>query len=1340
MMRRARRYFGFCIILAVAGTMFYSAGIVVGDHLVFLGADSHSSIQYGNDVSVSPKNYMSARWALSLLPTPDPRLPATATPGPGTPTVTPTPVSVAWTNIWAADTNETTIVDPIRTAVAGWSTRVSGLDWGDEGNANVNFIYADSHCDTSAARYSMKEWLKDQTREASYWETANICINKEVEWVNDDALISAVAHEIGHMYGLHEAYRDYSSPTPSAGTPTVTPTPTPSAGTPTVTPTSMCNPYRTSIMDGYVGEKGSEHCDGLTAPDEDEDVANVYLAYRDGTLANFTASRTTNARGEDVIRFGWNDHAWGEREHEVFFYFNVEAPSGTPNPNNSKTIRFARSRQVSGVGRHADMGDFLREKYRYRHDVNPYEHQEWRPYSQMRLPDTTAYFACGRPVFDRFPASTATWTCSPVVNVSNAAHNAGFPTATPTPTVAPTLSPTATPTPTVAPTPSPTVAPTLSPTVAPTLSPTPTPSPTATPSPTPSPTATPSPTPSPTATPSPTPTPTATPSPTPTPDPVGAGPHSLSATAQSGSIALTWTLGSDPDISEQHVLRRRKGGEFETLTDRLTDETNRYVDTSVASGARYEYQVKSFNNSAGGNERASNIIAVATLTGSDQSPGGLTVTRTTSGNVALTWIPMRHVVNFDKQHVLRKVMLPHSLKESGFTTLADNLTRNANSYTDTTVEPGVEYRYRIRAYNDDKRRGRDSLYVDTPVSASPSPTPTPTVAPTATATPVTPPTSTATPTPTATPFTPTPTPTATPFTPTPTPTATPFTPTASPTPTITPTPTPSQTPVSMTGSVTATKTTLRIGEYTTVTGTFRPSGFNAWLAIESGDSLSGSPCSSVSGASEEIISGGSVESRFYGCSAGDSTVALKTFGNQIIARITITVRAPTPTPTATPTPTPNPAYIGSISVPRTAIAIGESVEVSGLFSPLDLSASLEVSGDSLRTSTCAGVSGAYIAARTPGSVAVNYYGCSAGVSEIELKAFGQVLDSVSITVFNPTPTPTPQPSGELVASPSSLLQGNWSRISARNLIPWGLSVRIEADGTRLALNPRDCASAGNSDEPPPGGAVGQADRFLGNVYGCETGSGWVRMVATADNAELAKIYITVRERPTPTPFVRVRTTPTPTTMPTATPTRTSTATPTLGRSGELVASLRTLPKGNWSRISARNLTPSGLSVRIVADGSRLALNPRNCPSAGNSEEPPPGGASGQTSRFLGSVYGCETGVGWVKMVATSDNAELAKIYITVRERPTATPRPRSRPTVAPSPPTATPSPRLRPTATPQPPTATPQPPAPRPTATTRPTATRIPATATPRPRPSATPEPTATPRRRGGGELTGGSG
>ena len=262
-----------------------------------------------------------------------------------------------------------------------------------------------------------------------------------------------------------------------------------------------------------------------------------------------------------------------------------------------------------------------------------------------------------------------------------------------------------------------------------------------------------------------------------------------------------------------------------------------------------------------------------------------------------------------------------------------------------------------------------------------------------------------------------------------------------------------------------------------------------------------------------------------------------------------------------------------------------------------------------------------------------------------------------------------------------------------------------------------CSGIGGGEEPLHQGGTTQR-----KIYGCSAGTGTVYLRTL--NGDLASVEITVAPPPTATP----------------------TLTPTPVRGGELYASRNYVYKGNWLKIEGRNLTPSGMSAEIEPDGNILTIRSQDCGSARGLSEDPPGGVSGQ-SRDSIWVYGCSTGRGFAKLVATSDDHELDRIYIRVIERPTPTttrPSTRSRPRR----PTATPEPppTPKPTATPEPPptpkpTATPEPPpAPKPTAkpTPRPTPKPRP-TATPEPPP--TPEPTSTPRRRGGGgELTGGSG
>ncbi len=136
------------------------------------------------------------------------------------------------------------------------------------------------------------------------------------------------------------------------------------------------------------------------------------------------------------------------------------------------------------------------------------------------------------------------------------------------------------------------------------------------------------------------------------------------------------------------------------------------------------------------------------------------------------------------------------------------------SYNDTGVEKGVQYRYFVTAVGEDGLESRPSGRV-TVLTMDPTPTPTPTNAPAPTPANAPAPTPTNAPAPTPT-NTPADTPTATP-TPTNTPTATPMptladvcSPTATPTPTATGSATPTPTPTA-TGSATPTPTPTATG-------------------------------------------------------------------------------------------------------------------------------------------------------------------------------------------------------------------------------------------------------------------------------------------------------------------------------------------------------------------------------------------------------------------------------------------------------------------------------------------------------------------------------------------------
>ena len=890
-----------------------------------------------------------------------------------------------------------------------------------------------------------------------------------------------------------------------------------------------------------------------------------------------------------------------------------------------------------------------------------------------------------------------------------------------------------------------------------------------------------------------------TPTPTPT---LRRVPTGLTGVETTKGLLLTWTPPNAPRLTAQRVVRKVPKGDYVTIADNLPITADSHVDKSPKPGFKYVYRIEAFKSNGKGIQPSRPFkITVPERGGAlEVKRGTLAVgdeTTVSSINIRPMWLDYEFGVS-GAAVAMNGADCPPSVGGSNGAGDEVSVVRDRKITIEACAEGNVTLR--LLAASDGSELDSATITVGaatgspinrvTPV-ATPAPRPT---TPTATPTPVGP-------APTPTPFMPTPTPTTptpTPITPTPTPiTTTPtpeasgeiqvdrtrialgerlsvsaiysppdlpatlraisgdslkkscrggsgsenpvsgsvglvettflgcsagvstvalqargenldtvsitvVAPTATPVPTLTPTPSPA--PVS--GTISASKTELRIGEYATVRGRITPPSIYAWIGLgESEDSLRLFPCSGIGGDVEPLTQtpDGTAERRIYGCSAGTGTVYLRTLHHGDLASMEITVVSPTATPTPMPVAPPRP----------TATLVPTPTPTPMPVAPPRPTATL-------------------------------------------------VPTPTSTPTAPPTPTATPTPvrGGELSALLTYVYKGNWLKIRGNNLTPSGLSAMIKLDGQILTAGPRACGDArGNFDKPPDGGASGQSGGVSRNVYACETGEGFAILVATSDEYELDRITIEVGEPPTaapaptrtPTPMPAPTATPTP--MPTATPTpmptATSapgpTATPTPDRGGDLSADQSYVYLGKWLRVEGNNLTPSDLSARIDPDGAILAAGPSKCGDArGNSDEPP-GGVGGQSgvSRW---VYGCSTGRGFAKLVATSDSHELDRIYISVLERPTPTPspspatRPRTRrPTATPEPPpTATPEPSPRPTATntPRPrPTATPTP-MPRPTATNtprpRPTATNTPrprptATNTPRPRPTATPEPPPTP-------------
>ena len=302
-------------------------------HFEFMGQDE--DFQFGVSTSL-PENYISAVWAL----------------GEGGD-------ELQWKTATSAPSS---VKNEIRTAIRNWETAIPELGWADEPTTDddwdVEFLY--KNCDHGLASYIVRNWMDFGNRQARYWVKAEICVNSTVQWSGNGRL-SAIAHEIGHAYGLHEGYIEQRGRAP------------------------ICNNATMTIMDAGTSAR---HCDGLTGP-ASYDTGQVHKIFREGEFLNFTATADAD---DEVVDFKWKDGAWGEIHHAQR-YFHLLREEGQWN-----WVEFRRENVVPDTGTHVDMPF-----------PDPDAEVKGRIYRQSSWP--YIYIACGHPYFDQFE-EYGTWRCS----------------------------------------------------------------------------------------------------------------------------------------------------------------------------------------------------------------------------------------------------------------------------------------------------------------------------------------------------------------------------------------------------------------------------------------------------------------------------------------------------------------------------------------------------------------------------------------------------------------------------------------------------------------------------------------------------------------------------------------------------------------------------------------------------------------------------------------------------------------------------------------------------------------------------------------------------------------
>ena len=287
-MNNERFVLALCALAGVAIIAFLS-GVVFAHHKgEYRGMDDRLQ----NDFTSDPENHISANWALTPTVgsavtwfTDDPKTP--------NPTITP-------------------IAPLVRKSIAEWTTALPQLqydevgdDAGDDAKNNASIIF-ESSCGTSIGSFDPIErtpigggsvplpaWHHDDVRNANYWTRARICVNV-ASFSNDVDIVSAISHELGHAYGLGEAYNDKRTDPANHG---------------------ACSPGPLTIMDGT--KSNGSHCDDAIGP-EGHDIKLVKGLFARGGVSDFTA--TNNQDG--TATFTWKDNAWGEIRHDVAFYYS----------------------------------------------------------------------------------------------------------------------------------------------------------------------------------------------------------------------------------------------------------------------------------------------------------------------------------------------------------------------------------------------------------------------------------------------------------------------------------------------------------------------------------------------------------------------------------------------------------------------------------------------------------------------------------------------------------------------------------------------------------------------------------------------------------------------------------------------------------------------------------------------------------------------------------------------------------------------------------------------------------------------------------------------------------
>jgi len=163
-------------------------------------------------------------------------------------------------------------------------------------------------------------------------------------------------------------------------------------------------------------------------------------------------------------------------------------------------------------------------------------------------------------------------------------------------------------------------------------------------------------------------------------------PSGLAAVAGDGQIDISWSDNSDSETGF-YIERAEDGGSF-VVIDSTSADVLSYSDTDVEAGIEYTYRVRAYI-SEGTSEYSSEINAMIEVVITVDAPSGVNATAGET-SIELMWTD-----NSDNE----TGFYIERADDDGSFVLVDSTSADVDSYSDTSVSAGIEYKYRVQAYN-----------------------------------------------------------------------------------------------------------------------------------------------------------------------------------------------------------------------------------------------------------------------------------------------------------------------------------------------------------------------------------------------------------------------------------------------------------------------------------------------------------------------------------------------------------------------------------------------------------------------------------------------------------------